>query len=194
MIDTEAYIIEPEKKSRHYKWWFVGLGVLIALLGIACLVWPVKALAVIAAVAGACFLASGICGIVAFFDLGGFGPLSGWNLLSGIVDVLLGVMFLVHPLVGGAAMAWVAGIVVLVGGVMDIVASWRTREVSGTGMCALGIVGGIVTVVFGILMLAMPSLFIYYLGCMAIMRGLMLVVGAFQVSALIKDLKARIGA
>ena len=61
-------------------------------------------------------------------------------------------------------------------------------------MCALGIVGGIVTVVFGILMLAMPSLFIYYLGCMAIMRGLMLVVGAFQVSALIKDLKARIGA
>ena len=194
MIETEAYVIEPEKKSRHYKWWFVGLGVVITLLGIACLVWPVKALVAVAAVAGVCFLASGICGIAAFFDLGGFRPLSGWSLLSGIIDVLLGVMFLVHPLVGGAAMAWLAGIVVIVGGVMDAVAAWRTRAISGTGMCALGIVGAIVTVVFGVLMLAMPSLFIYYLGCMAIMRGVMLVIGAFQVSALVKEVKARIDA
>lgn len=38
MTDVEAYVIEPERKSRHYKWWFVGVGALIMLLGVACLV------------------------------------------------------------------------------------------------------------------------------------------------------------
>ncbi|MBS5451018.1 MAG: DUF308 domain-containing protein [Coriobacteriia bacterium] len=190
MTTTEAYIIEPERKSKHYKWWFVALGAVITLLGVACLIWPAPALMAVAITAGIGFLAAGVSAIAAFFDMGGFAPLSGWSLLNGIIDVLLGVMFLVEPMVGGITVAWMVGIFVVVAGVMDGVASWRMRGITGNGMCALGIVGAVLTVIFGILMMAMPALFIIYLGCMLVMRGIIIVVAAFQISAFVKRLKS----
>lgn len=186
---TDVHIIEPERKSRHYKWWFVALGVIVALGGIACLLWPTPALMTVAIVAGIGFLVTGICSIAAYFDLRGIGSLTGWSLLNGIIDVLLGILFLVEPVVGGITMAWLAGIAVVVAGVADGVASWRLRGLTGAGMCALGIVGAVLTALFGILMMAMPGLFIIYLGCMLLMRGIMIVVAAFHVSAFIRQLR-----
>ena len=194
MTDVEAYVIEPERKSRHYKWWFVGVGALITLLGIACLVWPEPALMAVAVIVGLCFLASGITSIGAFFDLGGFGPLSGWSLAMGVIDVLLGVTFLVEPMAGGVAVAWLAGVAVMVAGIMDSVACWRMRETMGGVWSALGIAGGVLSALFGILMMAMPALFIIFLGCMAIMRGVMVIVAAFRVSSFVRDLKSELGA
>lgn len=192
VIETQAYIIEPEKKSRHYKWWFVGLGALVTLLGVACLVWPAPALVAVAVIVGVCFLFAGITSIATYFDLSAFLPVGGWSLVSGIVDVLIGVMFLVQPAVGGVAVAWLAGVVVIAGGIMDAVSSVRLRAFAGTSACVLGVIGAIITVVFGILMLAMPALFIVYLGCMAIVRGVFLIVTAFRVSRFVKDLKTRL--
>lgn len=186
---TQTYIIEPERKSRHYKWWFVALGVIIALLGLACLLWPAPALLTVAVMAGVGFLVAGICSIAAYFDLRGIGSLTGWSLLNGVVDVLLGILFLVEPVAGGITMAWMAGIAVVVAGVLDGVASWRLRELTGGAMCAVGIVGAMLTELFGILMMAMPALFIIYLGCMLLMRGIMIVVAAFQISSFIKRLQ-----
>lgn len=194
VIETQAYVIEPERKSRHYKWWFVGLGVLVTLLGVACLVWPAPALVAVAVVVGVCFLLAGITSIATYFDLSAFMPMGGWSLVGGIVDVLIGIMFLVQPAVGGVAVAWLAGVVVIAGGIMDAASSMRLREFTGTSACVLGVVGAAITVVFGILMLAMPALFIVYLGCMAVVRGVLLIVMAFKVSGFIKDLKARLAA
>lgn len=193
-IETEAYVIEPERKSRHYKWWFVGLGVLITLLGVVCLAWPAPALHAVAIAVGIGFIVSGITGVASYFDWAGLVPGGGWSLVASIVDVVLGIMFLVQPAVGGVTVAWVAGIAVVAGGVMDAVSSWRLREVAGTGSFALGLVAAVLTVVFGILMFVMPELFVIYLGCLAVLRGLLVIVASFKVSSFIKQVKARIGA
>ena len=187
-IEVEAQVIEPEKKSRHYKWWFVALGVLVTLAGVACITWPAISLAVVAAVAGICFLASGITRIATFFDLGS-ALLGASSLFMGILDVIVGIMFLIHPLIGGITIAMLGGIALIVTGVMDVVASLRMRRVIGTGPMVLEIIGAIVTVICGILILMAPRLFIIYLGVMLIIRGVMAVISAFMVSALIKDLK-----
>lgn len=186
ITETEVHVIEPERKSKHYKWWFVALGVLITLMGVACLVWPVLSLTVISTIVGVCFLASGIGMIISFFDLGGFVRFDWWSLLGGFIDVLLGLMFLMRPLLSGYALGWIAGAVVIVGGVMDIVAAWRTRAIAGTAACVLAIIGGVITVILGILMVANPALLVIYLGCMAIMRGLMIIIASFQISSIVK--------
>lgn len=187
-IEVQAQVIEPEKKSRHYKWWFVALGVLVTLAGVACIAWPAITLAVVAAVAGICFLASGITRIATFFDLGS-ALLGASSLFMGILDVIVGIMFLIHPFIGGITIAMLGGIALIVTGVMDVVASLRMKRVIGTGPTVLEIIGAIVTVIFGVLILMAPRLFIIYLGVMLIIRGVMAVISAFMVSALIKDLK-----
>ena len=188
-IEVQAQVIEPEKKSRHYKWWFVALGAVVALLGIACLVWPAASLAVVAAVVGVCFLASGITRIATFFDLGAFALLGGSSLFMGILDVIVGIMFLIHPFIGGITIAMLGGIALIVTGVMDAVASLRMKSVIGTGPTVMEVIGAVVTVICGVLVLMYPSLFIIYLGIMLIIRGVMTVISAFMVSAFIKDLK-----
>ena len=187
-IEVQAQVIEPEKKSRHYKWWFVALGVLVTLAGVACITRPAISLAVVAAVAGICFLASGITRIATFFDLGS-ALLGASSLFMGILDVIVGIMFLIHPFIGGITIAMLGGIALIVTGVMDVVASLRMKRVIGTGPTVLEIIGAIVTVLFGVLILMAPRLFIIYLGVMLIIRGVMAVISAFMVSALIKDLK-----
>ncbi len=189
VIETQAYIIEPERKSRHYKWWFVGLGVLVTLLGVACLVWPEPAMFAVSIAVGLGFLLAGITGVATYFDLAVFMPMGGWSLLSGVIDVLIGVLFLVQPAVGGITIAWLVGAVVIVCGIMDVVSALRLKPLTGTGPCVLSVVAALLTVVFGILMIAMPALFIIYLGCMAIVRGILLITGAFRVSSLIKQIK-----
>lgn len=187
VTETDAYIIEPERKSKHYKWWFVALGVIITLLGIACLMWPRIALIAVAIIAGIGFIAAGISEIAAYFDMHGFvRAMNGWALVGGIVDVLLGVMFLMNPLIGGITVAWIVGILVIAGAIMDGVACWRARGLTGNAGCALGIISAVLMGIFGILMMAMPSLFIIYLGCMLIVRGLTLVIASFKVSSLVK--------
>ena len=187
-IEVQAQVIEPEKKSRHYKWWFVALGVLVTLAGVACITWPAISLAVEAAVAGICVLASGITRIATFFDLGS-ALLGASSLFMGILDVIVGIMFLIHPLIGGITIAMLGGIALIVTGVMDVVASLRMKRVIGTGPMVLEIIGAIVTVICGVLILMAPRLFIIYLGIMLIIRGVMTVISAFMVSAFIKDLK-----
>ena len=187
-IEVQAQVIEPEKKSRHYKWWFVALGVLVTLAGVACITWPAISLAVVAAVAGICFLASGITRITTFFDLGS-ALLGASSLFMGILDVIVGIMFLIHPLIGGITIAMLGGIAVIVTGVSDVVSSLRMKRVIGMGPMVLEIIGAIVTVICGVLILMAPRLFIIYLGIMLIIRGVMAVISAFMVSAFIKDLK-----
>ena len=188
-IEVQAQVIEPEKKSRHYKWWFVALGVLVTLAGVACIAWPAASLAVVAGVAGICFLASGITRIATFFDLGAFSLFGGSTLFMGILDVIVGIMFLIHPLIGGITIAMLGGIALIVTGVMDAVASVRMKRAIGTGPMVLEILGAIVTVICGVLILMAPRLLIIYLGIMLIIRGVMAVISAFMVSAFIKDLK-----
>lgn len=194
VIETQAYVIEPEKKSRHYKWWFVGAGVLVTLLGIACLVWPAPAMEAVSIAVGIGFLLAGITGVATYFDLAVFMPMGGWSLASGIVDVLIGIVFLVYPTVGSLTIAWLTGAVVIAGGIMDGVSAYRLRELTGTPAWVLSEVGAALTVLFGILMLAMPALFIVYLGCMAIVRGVILIVVAFRVSSFVRDIKAQLTA
>ena len=78
-------------------WQLIVAGILFIIFGLVCAFFPGLTLASIAFIVGAAFVVSGVVNIATFIrdrDLLGF---SGWILAYGILDVLIGAMFVIHP-------------------------------------------------------------------------------------------------
>ena len=111
------------------------------------------------------------------------GFFSAWLLVDGILDVILGIIFIVNPLVSAWALAWLVAIAIIVSGIMQLFSCWRLRhDMSATWW--LSLITGVITIVLGILMLAVPSTLALWLSIFAIVYGVGLVVFAFKVPKL----------
>ena len=98
-------------------WQLIVAGILFIIFGLVCAFFPGLTLASIAFIVGAAFVVSGVVNIATFIrdrDLLGF---SGWILAYGILDVLIGAMFVIHPFAFAAVLPWVIGAFVLVFGI-----------------------------------------------------------------------------
>ncbi len=168
-------------KRRRVSWSMLLSGILFLILGILCWVWPNLALETIALILGIGFLVAGIGTIADYVLSRGF--FSAWLLVDGILDVILGIIFIVNPLVSAWALAWLVAIAIIVSGIMQLVSCWRMRrDMSGTWW--LSLITGVITIVLGILMLAVPSTLALWLSIFAIVYGVGLVVFAFKVPKL----------
>ena len=100
-------------------WQLIVAGILFIIFGLVCAFFPGLTLASIAFIVGAAFVVSGVVNIATFIrdrDLLGF---SGWILAYGILDVLIGAMFVIHPFAFAAVLPWVIGAFVLVFGIYE---------------------------------------------------------------------------
>ena len=164
--------------SKRVSWPMLVLGVLVAILGIVCVAWPGLTIGTVSLMVGIGFLVSGVAGIMGFFLAGGFAMFSGWLLFDGIMNLILGIMFIGHPVLSGIALIWLIGTFVIIGGVALGVSAWRMRELLG-GVWWLGLLVALLVVVFGIMMLTSPGLLSVLLGVLAIVEGVAMVVGSF---------------
>jgi uncharacterized membrane protein HdeD (DUF308 family) len=130
------------------------LGVLAVIVGIIAIAWPgVTILALVILFAVYAFIDAALQAMRAFSSRSA-GPVVG-HLLLALVDVAAGVIALVWPKPTALVLVIVVAAWALVGGFFEIFAAFQSGETAGTR--ALFILGGLVSVLFGVLLFARPG-------------------------------------
>jgi uncharacterized membrane protein HdeD (DUF308 family) len=130
-------------------------GVLAIAVGIIALAWPgVTILALVILFAVYAFIGAGLRAVEAFSSVTA-GPVFG-NLLLGLLDLAAGVVAVVWPGVTALALVLIVAFWAFTGGFLEIFAAFRSGETAGTR--ALFILGGLVSVAFGVVLFSRPGL------------------------------------
>ena len=130
--------------------WPMVWAVLLILAGLVMIMLPVEAGLGIAIWFSAMIIAAGVFHLIFAVAAGSFGGYL-WRTLIGILYMVGGIYFLMHPVRALAGFTFVLGIVFLVEGVLQIIAYFGIRALPGSGWMLFD---GIVTVLLAILILA----------------------------------------
>ena len=142
----------------HNWGWFMVRGILGILLGIGAVVFPLSAVfAFTMLFAIYCFI-DGIASLVAGLR-GAHAPGHRWGAMvfSGIIGIVIGILFLVMPLIAAVTYAFLAVVMLaawsIITGVLEIVAAIRLRrEMDGEWLLGLS---GLISLLLGIAILAL---------------------------------------
>jgi uncharacterized membrane protein HdeD (DUF308 family) len=159
------------------------LGIAMALLGIAALVYPFIATIVAALLVGWVFLFAGIFMALGAFSIHGTGPFFS-ALLFGLVSVVAGVFLLFNPLGGALTLTLVIGILFMFQGASELVFAFEMRP--HAGWIGMGI-SGLASIVLAVLIVAgWPAVSSIVLGILLGVNFLTTGIGYIAVSRLIK--------
>jgi uncharacterized membrane protein HdeD (DUF308 family) len=149
MDNLRPLLPEDREMIRRHWGWFVVLGVLIVLLGIAGLVFTEVFTLGIVALLGYLFAISGVIEIIHAIVRKGWSGF--WvDLLSGVLSLLVGVMIVVRPLAAAAVLTVLIGIVFLIGGIFRLWAGAGLRAPYGIWI----VLHGIISAMLGVMILA----------------------------------------
>ena len=115
-----AELVAEERTMLRKSWgWFVALGVVLAILGVAGLIFVGMATLFTVVFVGWMFLIGGILEIA--FAIARTGWQGFWlDLFSGIITALAGVFILMRPVEGASVITMLLGILFLIGGIFRI--------------------------------------------------------------------------
>jgi uncharacterized membrane protein HdeD (DUF308 family) len=179
-----------ENISRN--WWLYALrGVAAIIFGVVAFTRPVQALQALVLVFGAYAFVDGICAIFAgiashrFFE-------SWWAVvLEGVAGIVIGLLTFFWPNVTTLVMLYFIGAWALITGVFEIVAAIQLRRVISDEWML--ILGGLLSIVFGILMFALPGVgalsMIWVIAVYAVVFGISEITFAFRLHGLGQDIK-----
>jgi uncharacterized membrane protein HdeD (DUF308 family) len=150
-------------------------GILAVAVGIMALAWPgVTVLALVILFAVYAFMAAGLQAMRAFSSAAA-GPVIG-HLLLGLIDIAAGVVALAWPGPTALVLVLIVATWAVAGGLYEFLAAFRRGESAGTR--ALFLLGGLVSVAFGVVLFARPGIGAVTL---ALLFGLFnLIYGAWQ--------------
>jgi uncharacterized membrane protein HdeD (DUF308 family) len=130
-------------------------GVLAIAVGIIALAWPqVTVLALVILFAVYAFIAAGLEAMRAFSSRKA-GPVFG-HLLLGLVDLAAGVIALAWPGPTALVLVLIVGVWAIIAGLVEFSAAFLRGEPAGTR--AMLILGGLVTIAFGVVLCARPGI------------------------------------
>ena len=193
----EAQLSEREmlKEVTGKAWWlFLLRGIIAVIFGLFVVTQPGMAMATLVVVLGWYWLLEGILNIIAAVT-GRTGDTKWyWALLSGLVSVIAALFVLGSPLVSaavvGITLLWIIAIGAIISGVFNIINAVRLRKEIDNEWSI--ILSGVLSLLFGIIMLSAPMAFgralVIILGILAIINGVGLVVMAFRVRGLSKSI------
>lgn len=167
MRQTQGNGADKQKVGRD--WGLFFWGVLLLLCGIVVVAWPGLSMASIAIAAGAFLLVGGIIDAITYFRLRKTGLTTVWALVNAVCSIVLGIMFLVHPLVTAVVIPMLAGVFVLIYGIMAFVAAVKLRGF-GVGWGWM-LANGIISILCAIMFMVWPETFVIFLGIFLVMRG-----------------------
>jgi len=173
-------------------WWLVALrGAFAVIFGVAAFAWPGVTFEVLVLLFGAYAFVDGV--LVFSFGLMAAGDGEQWwpLVLSGILGIGLGVLTFARPETMALALVYVAGFWAIVTGLLEIVAAIRLRDViSGEWLMGLG---GVLSIVFGILVVAQPNAgaltLVYLFGFYAILAGISQIGLGFRLRGLSENVR-----
>jgi uncharacterized membrane protein HdeD (DUF308 family) len=130
-------------------------GILAFAVGIMALAWPgVTVFALVILFAVYAFIAAGLQAMRAFSSRTA-GPVAG-HLLLGLLDVAAGTIALAWPAPTALVLVLIVGSWAVVAGLAEIFAAFGAGEAAGTR--ALSLLGGLVSVAFGVVLFARPGI------------------------------------
>ncbi len=145
-------------------WGLFAAGIALILIGFVLLMVPGLTLVT----------AAGIVDAWAYFKYRRAEGLSAWALAYAACDIILGALFIAHPVVSAVVIPWVMGIFVIAYGIFEVVAAVRFhREIPGWGWVLFA---GIVSLFCGIAFIVAPGTFALFLGFFLMARGVQMAV------------------
>jgi len=128
--------------------WFLAIGILLVIAGVACVIYDVTATFTTVLVFGWLLLISGVFGLIQAFRIGSWGGFFLY-LLSALLRGFTGYLLVRYPVTGAESLTLVLGSFFIVGGLFRAI---------GSGMAQLpqwgwGVFSGIVSVALGVMVL-----------------------------------------
>jgi uncharacterized membrane protein HdeD (DUF308 family) len=164
-------------------WWLLALrGVLGILFGIVAFVWPESTLAVLVLVFGAYVFVDGIFAVVA--GIGMRGQMDRWWLLvlEGVAGIILGLLTFRSPDITALVLLTFVAVWSILTGILEIATAVRVRTMIENEW--LLILSGVVSIIFGILLLVFPGpgalSIVWLLGAYALLFGILTLMLAFR--------------
>ena len=175
-----------------YGWVLVIRGVLAVALGVFAFVWPQETIAALVLVFGAIALTDGIIAVGASIAGHSLTPYWWVLLLQGLLGIGVGLVTLFNPAITAVALLIYIAIWAIGVGVLQVVAAVRLRhDITGEWWIALG---GIASGAFGVLLMWHPAVgalaVLWLIGSFALVCGVMLLLGGFDVRRLHKQVSA----
>ncbi len=164
--------------TRHRDWSLFAMGIVVFLIGAIILIWPESSWETLVIIAGVFLLVEAVFSLVVFFRYRSQIQGAGWIIANVVLSVILGLMFLIHPIVAEAVIPWVVGIFMIVYGVFSFFGGIFMHEAGSLRWVM--VVGGIVGVLCGILFVAVPVLFVIFLGAFFLVRGVFIAIFALR--------------
>ena len=166
-----------------HNWWMLLLrGILALVFGVMCFAYPGLTLLVLAMLFGAYVLVDGI-----FATLSAVSAPKGqkrwWvTLLEGIVGIIIGVLTFLMPVITALGLLYLIAAWAIVTGVFEIAAAVRLRkQINNEWLLMLG---GVASVLFGVLIAAMPRAgalaIVWWIGAYSIVFGILFILLSFR--------------
>jgi uncharacterized membrane protein HdeD (DUF308 family) len=170
------------------------LGVLAIIAGIVALAWPGVTILVLVIMFAVYVFSDAVLEGTRAFSSDGFGPVLGY-LLVGLVDIAAGVMALAWPGATALVLVLIAGIWAVVGGIAEFAFAFAAGETAGTR--TLFLLGGLVSIAFGVVILARPdvgavTLALLY-GLFALCYGISQIAAGIQLRSAGQDVQTLLG-
>jgi uncharacterized membrane protein HdeD (DUF308 family) len=171
-------------------WWAVGIrGVLGILFGLIALFVPGATMLSLVLVFAAYAFVDGAFAIVSAVRAARERERWGYLLLEGIVDIAAAAVAVLWPGTTVVAFVFVVAFWAIFTGVLELMAAFRLDFIDGRGWL---IFGGIVSVLYGVLLIVAPMIgavvLTWWLGAYALVFGVCLVVLAFKLRARLENL------
>jgi len=125
--------------------WFIGMAVVFIVLGMLAIIEPGVAGLAVTILVGWLLIFGGVAHLVAAFSGGGAGRVL-WQILIGVVYIVGGGYFLMHPLLGLGTLTLFLALIILSEAVFEIIAYFRMRGASGSGWL---LVNALITLLLG---------------------------------------------
>jgi uncharacterized membrane protein HdeD (DUF308 family) len=170
---------------RH--WWALALrGVLAILFGLIAFAWPGITLIVLVLLFGAYAFIDGLFALFAAAGAAERHERWGSLLFEGVAGIAAGIVALVWPGMTALVLIYLMAVWAIVTGIFEIAAAVRLRHlISGEWLLGLG---GVLSVLLGVLLLAMPGAgllaWVWLVGAYAVLFGILLLALAFRLRSL----------
>ena len=175
--------------GRHWGW-LLFFGVLMVVAGIFAVAWPGPTVLVLAVLFGIQILVSGIFSFINAFAADESGGMRVWNVILGLLGIVIGLYAIRHIIVSVVALALLIGIYWVAYGIAQIYTAIAHREAPHRGW--LGFIGAL-SVIAGIVVIMWPGLSLvtlaFVLGFWLIVYGIMEIVLAFRVRSAISHVQ-----
>jgi uncharacterized membrane protein HdeD (DUF308 family) len=152
--DVEAALIEGRRYVADHWGWFLTLGILFIIGGIAAIAFPLMSTIATKVALGWIFMIGGVLLIVHAFSVKGWRGFL-WSLLVGILYLVVGGWLAFFPFTGIITLTVLLAAMFLAEGVLEVVMALRVRPHEGWGWLLLS---GIIAVAVGLMIGAnLPS-------------------------------------